>query len=379
MMSQRSKKEVLERIRARYLKASKAEKQIILDELTATTGYNRKYAIRVLRHPRRSKGLKKAGRKRRYTGETIQILEQLWEMGGRLCSKRLHPFLPEWIRKLEECGEISLTHEVKAQLLSMSRSTIDRRLQPARIKEKKRGLSTTKPGALLKRQIPVRIYTPWDEQQPGFLEIDLVAHCGETTAGNYLNTLTATDLATGWTECLALPNKTQTATFLAIKKLQERLPFPLLGLDSDNGSEFINDMLYRFCLDQQITFTRCRPYRKNDQAHVEQKNWSVVRHTVGYDRFETQAELDLLSSIYADLRLFVNFFQPVEKLISSTTINGVKHKQYDQAKTPYQRVLEDPRVDEKYKTQLRILYNSLNPVTIREALIEKTARMLKIA
>lgn len=379
MMSQRSKKEVLERIRARYLKASKAEKQIILDELTATTGYNRKYAIRVLRHPRRSKGLKKAGRKRRYTGETIQILEQLWEMGGRLCSKRLHPFLPEWIRKLEECGEISLTQEVKAQLLSMSRSTIDRRLQPARIKEKKRGLSTTKPGALLKRQIPVRIYTPWDEQQPGFLEIDLVAHCGETTAGNYLNTLTATDLATGWTECLALPNKTQTATFLAIKNLQERLPFPLLGLDSDNGSEFINDMLYRFCLDQQITFTRCRPYRKNDQAHVEQKNWSVVRHTVGYDRFETQAELDLLSSIYADLRLFVNFFQPVEKLISSTTINGVKHKQYDQAKTPYQRVLEDPRVDEKYKTQLRILYNSLNPVTIREALIEKTARMLKIA
>lgn len=379
MMSQRSKKEVLERIRARYLKASKAEKQIILDELTATTGYNRKYAIRVLRHPSRSKGLKKAGRKRRYTGETIQILEQLWEMGGRLCSKRLHPFLPEWIRKLEECGEISLTHEVKAQLLSMSRSTIDRRLQPARIKEKKRGLSSTKPGTLLKRQIPVRIYTPWDEQQPGFLEIDLVAHCGETTAGNYLNTLTATDLATGWTECLALPNKTQTATFLAIKNLQERLPFPLLGLDSDNGSEFINDMLYRFCLDQQITFTRCRPYRKNDQAHVEQKNWSVVRHTVGYDRFETQAELDLLSSIYADLRLFVNFFQPVEKLISSTTINGVKHKQYDQAKTPYQRVLEDPRVDEKYKTQLRILYNSLNPVTIREALIEKTARMLKIA
>ena len=379
MMSQRSKKEVLERIRARYLKASKAEKQIILDELTATTGYNRKYAIRVLRHPRRSKGLKKAGRKRRYTGETIQILEQLWEMGGRLCSKRLHPFLPEWIRKLEECGEISLTQEVKAQLLSMSRSTIDRRLQPARIKEKRRGLSSTKPGTLLKRQIPVRIYTPWDEQQPGFLEIDLVAHCGETTAGNYLNTLTATDLATGWTECLALPNKTQTATFLAIKNLQERLPFPLLGLDSDNGSEFINDMLYRFCLDQQITFTRCRPYRKNDQAHVEQKNWSVVRHTVGYDRFETQAELDLLSSIYADLRLFVNFFQPVEKLISSTTINGVKHKQYDQAKTPYQRVLEDPRVDEKYKTQLRILYNSLNPVTIREALIEKTARMLKIA
>ncbi len=256
---------------------------------------------------------------------------------------------------------------------------MDRRLQPVRFKEKKRGLSTTKPGTLLKRQIPVRIYTAWDEEQPGFLEIDLVAHCGETTAGTYLNTLTATDLATGWTECLALPNKSQTATFQAIKNLQAKLPFPLLGLDSDNGSEFINDMLYRYCLEHQITFTRCRPYHKNDQAHVEQKNWSVVRHTVGYDRSKTKAELDLISSIYADLRLFANFFQPIEKLIGKSTVDGIKCKQYDQAKTPCQRVLDDPRVGEKNKTQLRILYNSLNPVTIREALIEKTARMLKIA
>ena len=379
MMSQRSKKEVLEHTRARYLKASKTEKQLILDELTATTGYNRKYAIRVLRHPKRGKGLKKPGRKRKYSGETVQVLEQLWELGGYLCSKRLHPYLPEWIHKLEECGEISLTKEVKTQLLSMSPATIDRRLQPARFKGKKRGLSTTKPGTLLKRQIPIRIYTPWDEQQPGFLEVDLVAHCGETTAGTYLNTLTATDLATGWTECLALPNKTQTATHEAIQHLRERLPFPLLGLDSDNGSEFINDLLYRYCLDKKITFTRCRPYRKNDQAHVEQKNWSVVRHTVGYDRFETPAELELLSSIYTDLRLFVNFFQPVQKLIGNTTKDGVKRKQYDQARTPYQRVLDDPGIAEETKLYLRNLYNSLNPVKIRETLIEKTARLLKIA
>ena len=261
----------------------------------------------------------------------------------------------------------------------MSPATIDRRLQPARFKGKKRGLSTTKPGTLLKRQIPIRIYTPWDEQQPGFLEVDLVAHCGETTAGTYLNTLTATDLATGWTECLALPNKTQTATHEAIQHLRERLPFPLLGLDSDNGSEFINDLLYRYCLDKKITFTRCRPYRKNDQAHVEQKNWSVVRHTVGYDRFETPAELELLSSIYTDLRLFVNFFQPVQKLIGNTTKDGVKRKQYDQARTPYQRVLDDPGIAEETKLYLRNLYNSLNPVKIRETLIEKTARLLKIA
>ncbi|MEA4812413.1 MAG: ISNCY family transposase [Anaerolineaceae bacterium] len=379
MMSQQSKKEIIEHTRARYLKASKAEKQIILDELTATTGYNRKYAIRILRHPKRSKGLKKAGRKQRYSGETVQALEMVWELGGHLCSKRLHPYLPEWVRKLEACGEICLTNEVKAQLLSMSRSTIDRRLQPARCKGKKRGLSTTKPGTLLKQQIPIRVYTPWDEEQPGFLEIDLVAHCGETTAGIYLNTLTATDLATGWTECLALPNKTQTATFEAIKSLQEALPFPLLGLDSDNGSEFINDILYRYCLDKKITFTRCRPYRKNDQAHVEQKNWSVVRHTVGYDRFETPAELELLTSIYTDLRLFVNFFQPVQKLIGKTTLNGVTRKHYDVANTPYQRVLDDPRVSVIIKNRLRNLYNSLNPVKLRDSLIVKTAQILKIA
>jgi hypothetical protein len=378
MMSQQSKKEVIESVRGRYLKASKAEKQKVLDELTSTTGYNRKYAIRVLRHPKRSKGLKKPGRKKKYTQEAISMLETLWEMSGNICSKRLQPYLPEWIRKLEECKEIILTAEVKAQLLSMSVATIDRSLQKARCKTLRHGLCTTKPGSLLRQQIPVKIFTPWDEQRPGFLEIDLVAHCGDSVAGTYLNTLTGTDLATGWTECLALPNKTQTATHEAIKQLRSLLPFRLLGLDSDNGSEFINDLLFRYCLEKQITFTRSRPYHKNDQAHVEQKNWSVVRHTVGYDRFESQAELALLTSLYEDLRLYVNFFQPVRKVIGKETVNQVTRKKYDTSRTPYQRVLEQGDIAEADKACLRDQYNSLNPGDLRRSLENKTARMLKI-
>ena len=193
------------------------------------------------------------------------------------------------MRVLEQHQELILPAEVKQRLLQISRASIDRCLKPVRF-EHRRGLSTTKPGTLLKKAIPVRTFTPWDEERPGFEEIDLVAHCGETTAGQYLNTLTVTDLATGWTECLAIRQKSQHLVAEAIRELRIRLPFPLLGIDSDNGSEFINDLLFNYCQDEHITFTRSRPYRKNDQAHVEQKNWSVVRNVVGYDRLETEAE-----------------------------------------------------------------------------------------
>jgi hypothetical protein len=311
MMSLGSKRELVEAIRPRYLKANKAGKEHILNEFIASTGYHRKSAIRVLKHAPKPKGLKKPGRKKIYRGEVIQVLEQIWEICGRICSKRLQPFLPEIVTILERHHELCLSPEIKSLLLNMSRSTIDRCLKNARFTSPQRGLSTTKPGVLLKKAIPIRTFTPWEEERPGFLEIDLVAHCGSSTEGTYLNTLTATDLATGWTECLALANKTQVAVSHAIGQLRLDLPFLLLGLDSDNGSEFINDTLLRYCQSEQITFTRSRPYQKNDQAHVEQKNWSVVRHTVGYDRLETEQELALLHSIYADLRLYINFFQPV--------------------------------------------------------------------
>ena len=373
MMSQYSKREMIETIRPRYLKAKKAEKKQILDEFVETTGYHRKYAIRVLKHGSKPKGIKKPGRRKIYQGEVVRMLEQIWEIYGRICSKRLHPFLPEAVKILERCNELSLSPEVKCLLMSMSRATIDRCLKKARYIQPRHGISTTKPGSLLKQAIPIRTFTPWEDERPGFLEIDLVAHCGTTTEGIYLNTLTCTDLATGWTECEGLPNKTQAAVSQAIIELRQKLPFRLLGLDSDNGSEFINDTLYRYCLAEKITFTRSRPYKKNDQAHVEQKNWSVVRHTIGYDRLESADELALLRSIYADLRLYINFFQPVLKLLNKEKVDGKTIRKYDKAKTPYRRVLELDEISVEIKARLTNQYFQLNPVTLRDRIDNNVA------
>jgi hypothetical protein len=339
MMSQRSKRELLEEIQTRYLKAKKAEKQKILDEFTATTGYHRKYAVRLLKHgyPRRQS--KPKGRKAIYRGEVVQALEQIWEIYGRICSKRLHPYLPEGIKVLERCDELTLSTGTKELLLHISRSSIDRCLGPARFNHP-HGLSTTKPGSLLKKNIPVRTFADWSEDKPGLMEVDLVAHCGDTTVGQFLDTLTCTDLCTGWIKPIALRRRSQEMVCSSISAMRPDLPFDLLGIDSDNGSEFINDLLYHYCLHEKITFTRSRPYKKNDQAHVEQKNWSVVRHTVGYDRLDSDEQYAILQSIYKDLRLYVNLFQPVLKLIGKKHIGNRVVRKYDTARTPYQRVLE---------------------------------------
>ena len=377
MMSHRSKKELLEVIRPRYLKATRKDKKQILDEFIAATGYHRKYAIRVLKHRPKSKGLKRPGKQKVYGNDVVQVLTMIWEICSQICSKRLKPFIPEMIDVLERHKVLILDESIKAQLLTISRATIDRCLKSARFEHRK-GLSTTKPGTLLRNAIPVRIFTPWEDERPGFFEVDLVAHCGESVQGIYLNTLSCVDIATGWMECLGLPNKTQQAVSQAILALRQQLPFPLLGLDSDNGSEFINDTLYRYCLAEHITFTRSRPYRKNDQAHVEQKNWSVVRHTVGYDRLETADELALLRSIYEDLRLYVNFFQPVLKLVGKEQVNGKTIKRYDQAATPFRRVLASDLISPEVKANLMNLYVHLNPVTLRHSIDQKVARLWKL-
>jgi len=381
MMSLKSKRELLEVVQPRYLKASKVEKQKMLDEFTLTTGYHRKHAIRVLKNQVRVQNhfkRKTKTYKTIYRGEVVQALEQIWEIYGHICSKRLQPFLPEAITVLERCQEIELCKDTKELLLKISSASIDRCLRPIRIKSR-HGLSTTKPGSLLKNLIPVRTFTEWNEERPGFIEIDLVAHCGSTTEGQYLNTLTCTDLCTGWTDVTALLHRSQEAVSGAIQLLRQRLPFPLLGIDSDNGGEFINDLLYRYCLNEKITFTRSRPYKKNDQAHVEQKNWSVVRHTVGYDRWETAQELTLLESIYDDLRLYINFFQPSLKLIAKERIGNQTRKRYDTAKTPYQRILEREDISLPAKARLMNLYVQLNPVELRRRIDQKTAKLWKIS
>ena len=377
-MSQRSKRELLDSVQPRYLKARKVEKQKMLDEFTAATGYHRKYALRLLKHgyPRR-KG-KPKGRQAIYRGEVVSALEQIWEVYGRICSKRLHPYLPEGLKVLERCGEIQFSAEIKSLLLNISSATMDRCLRPVRVKSS-HGLSTTKPGSLLKKAIPIRTFADWNDDQPGFLEIDLVAHCGETTEGPYLNTLTCTDICTGWTEPLALRRHTQEAVRDALHAMRPDLPFPMLGIDSDNGSEFINDLLYHYCINNKITFTRSRPYKKNDQAHVEQKNWSVVRHTIGYDRLETEDEFLLLQSIYTDLRLYINFFQPVLKLMAKERIGNKVLRRYDKARTPYQRILERKEVALEVKARLTHLYVQLNPVTLRTSIDQKVARLWKIS
>lgn len=377
MMTIRSKRELLKAIRPRYLKSNKAGKQSILDEFVAATGYHRKYAIRLLKHGPKPKGLRKVGRSKVYHGEVVQALKQIWEICGRICSKRLKPFLPEIVEVLERHEELILARETKQLLLQMSRATIDRCLQPARF-EQRRGLSTTKPGTLLKKSIPVRTFAGWDDARPGFVEIDLVAHCGESVRGEYLNTLNVIDIATCWSECLALYHRNQKVVSEAIVDLRERLPFPLLGIDSDNGSEFINGTLYCYCLQEEITFTRSRPYKKNDQAHVEQKNWSVVRRLVGYDRYETEEELELLKTIYLDHRLYVNFFQPVLKLVSKHRIGSKVIKRYDVASTPFRRVLASSHISVANKARLQYQYVQLNPVALRNRIDDNIAILWKI-
>ena len=362
-LSQESKRELVEAVRARYLRASRPEKRKILDEFVATTGFHRKHAIRVLRQGYQ-RGKERRGRRRTYSGTVISVLVEAWRICGCICGKRLQPFLPELIGSLERHGELSLDEETKCLLLQMSAATIDRRLAPFR-QQRGRGLSTTRPGTLLKQSIPIRTFADWDETQPGFVEMDLVAHCGDTTEGVYLNTLTAVDVMTGWTECLLLRQRNQLAVTAAVQKLAGRLPFPLLGIDCDNDSMFINGTLKRHCEAEQLTFTRSRPYRKNDQAFVEQKNGDIVRGNVGYRRYTSAQAAALLEAIYKDLHAYVNYFQPVRKLIQKRRHGAKVYKRYDEARTPHQRAMRLESVDRRHKLRLQHEYLQLNPAELR--------------
>src|SRR5215208_7579490 len=312
---QQSKHELATALHGRYRAADRGGKGRILDEFVAATGYGRKRAIRLLRHgpppPRGGHG----GRPRHYSAVVVGALRVAAEVSGWLCGKRLAPFLAELVPALEAEELLRLSEADRAALVAMSPATVDRQLAPFRRQLRPPGWGTTKPGTLLKQQIPVHTYTPWEDERPGFLEIDPVAHCGATTAAHYLNTLVATDVATGWTECEAIWGKGQAAVVEALEQIRDRLPFPLLGLDSDNGGELLNAPLLRWCTNQRLTFTRSRPYWKNDQAHVEQKNWSVVRKLIGYDRYESREALAALRAVSEPLRLWANHWQPALKLV----------------------------------------------------------------
>jgi len=365
MMSITSRRELLAVVAPRYQAARGEERTHILEEFIASTGYHRKYALSVLNHPiTKGTSRKKRRRPRQYVFAVQQTLVTCWRAANGICSKRLVPYLPELVRVLEQHGELHLDMPTKERLLMLSAATADRLLQAERKLAKPHGLGTTKPGTLLKSAIPVRTFAEWDEAEPGFTETDLVVHCGTTTRGEYLHSLTMTDIATAWTECVALRNRGQQSVFQALLLARERLPFPLRGIDSDNGSEFINAHLLRYCQNEQLTFTRSRPYKKNDQAYVEQKNWSIVRQLVGYERYESAAAFEALCALYEVVRLYINFFQPSMKLVSKERQGSKVKKRYDKAKTPYQRVLESDQVTEEVKARLRQQYAPLNPLAL---------------
>ncbi len=268
---------------------------------------------------------------------------------------------------------------MQAQVLAMSASTMDRLLRPFRSEGGRRGYSTTKPGSLLKASIPIRTFADWDEEGPGFLEVDLVAYCGDSTEGFYLHTLTGVDVATGWVECQAVWGKNQERVGGAVHNINRRLPFPLLGLDSDNGNRFINHHLVDYCRRWQITFTRSRPYKKNDSAHVEQKNWAVVRRLVGYDRYSIREALDTLNRLYILLRWYTNFFQPVMKLQHKTCHGARVHKVYDRAMTLHQRLPASGILSEPSTQQLARTYATLNPVRLRSRIEQTLTRLWELA
>lgn len=363
-MTRQSIQEYAQAIRDRYWQAKKEGKTKILDEFTKTTGLHRKASIRLLNRESSPHGSKKRGRPRKYSHEAVAVLKIVWEAADRLCSKRLHPFLHDLVKILKKNGDIKITLVVETQLRQISPSTIDRLLRPFRQQGDRHHFSNTRPGSLLKSSIPIRTFTDWQDTRPGFLEIDLVAHCGESVDGFYLNTLTTVDVATGWTECVGVWGKGQERVGAAVHHVRQRLPFKLLGLDSDNGSEFINQNLYHYCRRERITFTRARSYKKNDSCHVEQKNGALVRRTVGYHRYSSKQALEMLNRVYSLLRLYTNFFQPSMKLIRKSRHGAKVYKIYDEAQTPCYRLLKSGILSGREKRDLMDAFQSLSPVKL---------------
>jgi hypothetical protein len=378
-VTRRSIEEYAEAVRRRYFRAAKKAKTEILNEFVATTGMHRKAVLRSLNQMGRPARNKKRGRPRIYGPEAMAALKVVWEITDCLCSKRLQPFLPELVGILKRCGELTMTGEIEAQLCQMSPATIDRALRRWRGSGTRRGLSTTKPGTLLKNSIPIRTFSEWNENRPGFLEADLVAHCGDSAEGFYLTTLSTVDVATGWCEPVAVWGKGQERVGGAVYHVRKQLPMPMLGLDSDNGSEFINQSLYNYCRRNGITFTRSRSYKKNDSCHVEQKNWSVIRRVIGYDRFSSQAAFKALENVYTLLRLYTNFFQPVLKLVTKSRHGAKVYKVYDTAHTPYQRLLRSGVLTEDKKRELADVYGALNPVTLLEEIRQSVEHLCTLA
>jgi hypothetical protein len=370
----------------RYQRATKKEKGKILDEFVELTGYHRVHARAVLRRPthgsqkKQKRTARASGQNRKhYDQRVLEALRRIWMILDFICGKRLVAIMPEVLKRLEYFGEFKCDRRTREKLLQISAATIDRLLAPERRKHQLRGRARTKPGTLLKKQIPLRTFSEWNEQRPGFVEIDLVAHDGGLAAGEYLYTLDMTDVYSGWTEVQAVQNKAQVWVFAALKDLRAQMPFALQGIDSDNGSEFINDNLLEYCQHEGITFTRSRPYRKNDNCFVEQKNYTIVRRHVGYQRLTGPEQLALVNQLYRHLRLYANYFQPVMKLKSKERNGSQVKKTYYPAQTPYQRLRGAAHLSAAAKLRLTREYALLNPAELKRKIEQIQTKLLKLA
>lgn len=380
-MGQKSKKEYLISIYRRYHQADKKGKAAMLNEFCNICSYNRKYAIWKLNQPL-PENPKERGPKRRcftYSQKAILILEGIWKAAEYPWSVRLKALLPIWLPWAKKHYEIDIKTE--KELLSISPRQIDRRLRLKKLNIKKRIYGTTKPGSLLKHQIPIRT-SNWDITKAGYLEIDTVAHCGNSLGGDFIYTLNATDIKTTWVERVAVMGKGQAGIFKGILEIRDSLPFRLRGIDSDNGSEFINDHLYRFCINSKpkIEFTRSRAYEKEDNGTIEQKNWTHVRKIFGWDRYDTKEVQIAMNDLYQnELRWRDNFFMPSVKLIKKIRIGSRVKRVYDKAKTPFQRVLECKEADSKKVEELEKIFNALDPFELSKVLDQKLERIYKMA
>lgn len=377
-MSPEGKREYFAGVRPRYRRAGKKKKSAILDEFCAVCGYERKYAIRLLNRGVR-KERRRPGPEPKYGAEVVVVLKRIWLASEQMCSKRLKAALASWLPYYEsEYGK--LPREIYTKMLSLSPATIDRLLAPARAKARGKGLCGTKPGTLLRNQIPIR-GEHWDLLRPGYLEADTVAHCGNSMAGNFVWSLTFTDIWSGWTENRAIWNKGADGVLRRVQEVEAGLPFPLLGFDCDNGSEFLNYHLLRHFQERSrpIDFTRSRPYKKNDNAHVEQKQWTHVRQLFGYDRFEEPQLVDAMNDLYEkEWSLFQNYFRPTFKLASKERIGAKYRRRYEAPRTPYQRLLASPYLSKQEKAHLRRTFRSLTPFQLKKRIERKLKKIFQL-
>ena len=361
-VSMATRDELVAAVIERYSNGRRAEKGRILDELVAVTGFHRKHAMRVLRGGAANRRSAPRPERRLYDEAVREALIVLWEASDRVCGKRLKALAPILVEAMERHGHLQLAPEVRASLLAMSAATIDRALRGLRDQAGSRARRRVASSSAVRRSIPVRTFSDWQDPPPGYVEADLVAHSGPSASGSFVQTLVLTDIATGWTECAPLLVREQVLLKNVLGELRKLMPFDLLGFDTDNDSVFINETIRDYCQAEGIAFTRCRPYRKNDQAFVEQKNGAVVRRIVGYRRLEGLAAAAALARLYATTRLFVNVFQPSFKLAGKEREGARVRKRYHPPATPCERLLADPRTPEAVRSRVEVLRASLDPV-----------------